>query len=1602
MPTPEDRPRPSTDHSPLAQDGAETPASATLPEGRSPAAGTLADPERLAQAVPGYEILEELGRGGMGVVYKARQTSLKRIVALKRIRSGTDAGPQDLARFRAEAESVARLQHPNIVQIYEVGEHQGLPFFSLEYVEGGSLDCRLAGVCPPALVVARLVEAVARGVHDAHQHGLVHRDLKPANVLLAGSPDVPLETCVPKVSDFGLVKRLDDNSAQTQSGAVIGTPAYMAPEQASGRNRDIGPPADIYALGAILYECLTGRPPFQADSPLETLAQVVQEEPVPPRKLNRKVPRDLETICLKCLHKVPARRYGSARDLADDLHRFLSFEPIRARRVRLAERGWRWLRRRPATALAGLLVLLLLAGAGIGYHLWRQAKESAGHDAGTAGLVVEYYESVLRPDDEPRGVGRLSEEEALRRPRAFKLYRRGNHIEQVEVLGQQGRLLRHNPFHLLAHAGAPLTALREASYHFVHDEEGRVPEVAAHDGAGRVLWTVQRLASGRVRYTERPGLEGKAPTEAALFELVRTEAGEVREVWLVDKEGRRTPARNKVHGLRRETGAAGEVRLTFLDGSGKPVGAVARWILRPPDAAGRLEEAYFDAAGTPVAGAEGCPRWVWSQEGPHGLRGAGRDAEGQPMRARDGSYSTLRHFDEQGREVEQAWFGPDGAPLVASSGSAKITRRYDAQGELLEKAYWTLGQRGNYVLRRRADAADHPLELAYFTPDGRPVLHANGYHRWTARYDQRGNLVEGTVFGLDDKPCLHRYGYHRWVARYDDHGYQVEWMGFGIDAAPCLCSQGHHRWTARYNDHGHQVEVAFFGLDDRPRALAQGVYRGFARLTSDYDSKGKLRQRGYWVPDGKGGCVLCRRADAADRTLERVYFTPAGRPALNREGIHRLVFRFDERGNRIEGAFFGLDGKPCLYRDGNHRWTARYDQRGRQVEWAYFGVDGRPVALRQGTNKGCARLTREYDATGKLRQLCHFVPDGKGGYILSFRADTVNHISEHAHFTPEGRPTLHRDGYHRLVTRYDERGQRVEEAYFGLDGKPCLCSNGMHRWVDRFDKRGNRVAGANFGTDGKPCLHKNGQHRWTARFDERGHQIELAFFGLDGRPVTLAEGVNKGFTRLTWEYDARGKLRWRGYYVLDDRGGCALLRRADAANRNLEEAFFTPEGRPTLNVEGIHRYRARYNERGHRTEATAFGLDGKPCLHKDGYHRFVRRYDERGRIVEEMFFGLDGKPCLSREGYHRGTSRYDERGNNVEWAHFGLDGKPCRRKTGIHRGTARYDERGNRVEEVYFGPDGKPTTRVDEGPHKGCAKMTYKYDAKGRLRQHSYWVPDGKGGYALRCRTDTANRTLEEAYFTPEGRPSLHKEGWHRWTARYDERGNRLEEIYFGLNGKPTPRVDGGSLHGCVRLTWEYDVRGQLRQRCYFVLDDKGDYALRRRADAADRTLEETFFTPEGRSTLNQDGYHRSSFRHDERGNCVEMAFFGLDGKPCLHREGYHRGTKHYDERGRLVSSAVYDRAGKRLPCRILVEKVTPGGLAARAGLREGDVLVRYADKELTTAALFSSLRSEEGASGPPRKLELLRQGKPLTVTLPPGVTGMTLINKAGPPAPRP
>ena len=358
---------------------------------------TDASGDDVLPTLPNVELLERLGKGGMGVVFKARQRHLGRFVAVKLLLGGGYAEPRERARFRREAEAVARLQHPNVVEILDVGEAGGRPFLILEYAEGRSLAERQEEMPLPEKTAAQMIETLARAVDYIHSHQIIHRDLKPANILLFGPPNAPLERQHLKISDFGLAKQFG-TPMSTASGTVMGTPSYMAPEQAESRAVDAR--TDVYALGAILYQLLTGRPPFQASSPLETLEHVRIQDPVPPRRMQPRITRDLETICLKCLRKDPPRRYATAMALADDLRRFLDGRPIVARPVATMQHAWRWCQRKPAAAA---LVLSVVIGLSFVLVLGRQAmvNEARARDGEAKALAnLEQAESASRESEE--------------------------------------------------------------------------------------------------------------------------------------------------------------------------------------------------------------------------------------------------------------------------------------------------------------------------------------------------------------------------------------------------------------------------------------------------------------------------------------------------------------------------------------------------------------------------------------------------------------------------------------------------------------------------------------------------------------------------------------------------------------------------------------------------------------------------------------------------------------------------------------------------------------------------------------------------------------------------------------------------------------------------------------------------------------------------------------------------------------------------------------------------------------------------------------------------------------------------------------------------
>jgi serine/threonine protein kinase/Tfp pilus assembly protein PilF len=443
--------------------------------------------------VPGLELMEVLGSGGMGVVFRARQTTLGRDVAVKFLRDAHTADWEQRERFLQEARAVARLRHPNLVQLYEFGETpvpgggKSQPYLVLEYVPGGSLADLMRGSPQRPKEAAGLVETLAHAIHYAHQQGVIHRDLKPANILLSderrgmndessnltqvlhSSLNTPHSSLVPKITDFGLAKFLA-GSDLTQTGDVLGTPGYMAPEQAAGKFGSITAAVDVYGLGAILYESLTGRPPFQAETAPATVYQVQHDDPVTPRRLQPTIPRDLETICLKCLRKEPGRRYATAQELADDLHRFQAGEPIRARPVGTVERMVVWCRRRPAVAglVAALALVFLIGSSGVLWQWQRASRNAAQADRNAAAYRRE------------RDIARQEKERAEHH---LKIVR--DHVKQLDRLGHE---LLQTPGKYRAGQAVLQQAL--AFYQELLPEEGNDPEVRreAADLFGQVAW----------------------------------------------------------------------------------------------------------------------------------------------------------------------------------------------------------------------------------------------------------------------------------------------------------------------------------------------------------------------------------------------------------------------------------------------------------------------------------------------------------------------------------------------------------------------------------------------------------------------------------------------------------------------------------------------------------------------------------------------------------------------------------------------------------------------------------------------------------------------------------------------------------------------------------------------------------------------------------------------------------------------------------------------------------------------------------------------------------------------------------------------------------
>lgn len=766
----------------------------------------------------------ELGRGGMGVVYRARQITLNRVVAFKMLTG--HYGANELTRFLAEAETAAGLHHTNIIQIYEVGEVDGAPFYSMEYVESGSLADRLRSRPMDDREAARLLISVARALHFAHRKDVVHRDMKPANVLL--DPEG-----VPKVADFGIAKRLTANAALTLSGAIIGTPTYMAPEQAKGTSREVGAATDVYALGAILYEMLAGRPPFLPDESETALTvRVITEDPVSPAFYRPGIPRDLETICLKCLEKKPHDRYESAAAFAEDLRRYLEDESIMAHPPTTVARAVKWTKRHPWRTSLAIAAVLCLA---IGLERLRQW-EFYERPQTEWGKTLEIVNGVARP------LVRSNAAEISKRSLNLRFSRSGRFgaITRMEIVNSRGRpamtreLFGYDVFKNLIEGamGAQINADRRETTRldFVYSGD-KLRETTGLDRNGRVTWRLlwdrgQELENDRrrggARFVDLRGFDFSSAEGASHVEFVRDAAGRDLEVYFFNGSGKPAANEEGVFGFRVEYDSAGRIsQLTNVDQNGQPmknrVGMIAQGFAY--DALSQLARLEY------------------------------RDGTGRAALWRGIAVVTL-DYDAAGNIISvRNWSGENKLVNGEGGGWAVIEHRRNAQGETIEWIFQAVTPDGGLTPLARMvfeyDASGYPI-------DSKRIGGQNSRIQWVR--DAQGNVLEKRLVDLDGHPITGEEGWS--IARYSyspitsPPGWREEKSLFD--------TKGEKTWHKTENHHRSMTEFSATG--DLKRVIREDQNPapfGFYRLISEpeFDAQNRLRKQ-VWRKEDKEGKLI--------------------------------------------------------------------------------------------------------------------------------------------------------------------------------------------------------------------------------------------------------------------------------------------------------------------------------------------------------------------------------------------------------------------------------------------------------------------------------------------------------------------------------------------------------------------------------------------------------------------------------------------------------------------------------------------------------------------------------------------------------------------------
>lgn len=1289
--------------------------------------------------VEGYEILHELGRGGMGVVYMARQIKLNRNVALKMVLSGAHASSKVRDRFMREAEASAKLQHPNIVRVYDMGESNGQPFFAMEYVDGQDLD-NIGRTTPER--AAEIVSAIADGVHFAHENGIVHRDLKPANILVDSDGQ-------PKVTDFGLAKLLDDEAISlTAADQLMGTAPYMPPEQARGESKHVGPMADVYSLGAVLYFLLTGGPPFSGNSTLEVLKKVENDDPTSTRKTTKGIPVDLDTICLKCLEKDPAKRYQSAELLAEDLRCFLTGDSINASKLGPIGQATRYVRRRRSAQIAGLALVALFLFTGWKYWQYRQYAQP----------IVRHYSSLDSAFAVPVGAGPLNASQR-ENSNSFKVTQVGRigPVKSITSINSAGVNTPNRTLSSFLEYETGDEIVEVAHVEFERNADGELVDVIAFNRIMEKLWSFH--------YTDPPNRGQYLGPDG--YELARSDSGASYIEFKFDEQNRKIESRFYDRNQRPQANAKGvfgysiaydEVNnnrtITNLDQSGKQIqwkgiASTRRWL----DQSNNLKRVEFlDESGNLTLGSEGYAAITYEYKNSQLVAQNYLNESNDRVHNPAGVSRTQYQYDVNVFKITEEYYDADDNLTNSTEGYAKVEFSSNKLGQILCESY--------------------------FGPDRKPIVSSDGYSSLQFEYNSKGMNVKETVFDSQRKPSRNSNGIHRIDRAYDDDGNETKTSYFDLDGSPVTNEFGISRRVARF-ERKRPVSIQYFDIAGKRTNHKDG----YSEKKQAFDSRGNVKKVEFFdelenpVLTADGYSIEELDYDELGNQIAHRLFDASGNATVHVRGWHKKTLKHDEFGNVIEVDYFNTTNQPAwfsgaeatinsdAYHGGFSSQRISYDGRGNVLDMMFLDERGEPVL----NSDGYSVRKIEYDRYGNETHNAYFDTKGNPTFSKRNRAarveakyDRNGNLTEIAWFDTEGKPTRNGAGVAREQKKYNERNKLVEYRGFSTSGQPLgsIQENGSRDApVLRFeyDNRGNRIKRMAFSGDGNPTRDHDGVHIKYSKYDHRGFQVEVQF--LDQNKELIVNSV--GIARKSISYDSQGNITEERYFGLDG----------------------TPVVDPNVNAATI---KAEYNRNGNATSIAHFGNDGEPVLGFEGFHETRSVFDQWGRLAETRFFGIDSKPSLNRYGIAGFRHQYDSKGNETEIVRFGVHDELVEgnNKYAIQR--KQYDDRGNLVAGKFFDRNDKPVK-----DNFGVASFVSKYNERG-LQTH-FCVFDEAGNptvgkpYLFHCRESGYNERgdhVTDRYMGIDMKLKNNPDGIAQLNVHYDDNGNKEREEHLDQDGR--------------------------------------------------------------------------------------------------------------------------------------------------------------------------------------------------------------------------